>query len=164
MSSYTTTRARLRGAVSSGGVRRCPSATSRRSRPPPSAGNRNPALARCCRAPGRSRFRRWRDAGDVHEPLADDGRNPVRRGVAPYPDGRRDKFARPSSPTAIENRSVQLYPDENLDTDTCPTHLAIMHDAATNRLLSARLRGGTKPRILLAVATAGMGLFLGRAE
>ena len=44
-----------------------------------------------------------------------------------------------------------------------PNHFRITHDAATNRLLPTKLRGGTKPRILLAVATASMGLFLGRA-
>ena len=45
-----------------------------------------------------------------------------------------------------------------------PDHFPIMQDAATNRPLPTKLRGGTKPRILLVVATAGMGLFLGRAE
>lgn len=45
-----------------------------------------------------------------------------------------------------------------------PDHFPITHDAATNRPLPTKLRGGTKPRILLTVATAGMSLFLGRAE
>ncbi len=45
-----------------------------------------------------------------------------------------------------------------------PDHFPIMQDAATNRPLPTKLHGGTKPRILLAVVTEAMGLFLGRAE
>ena len=45
-----------------------------------------------------------------------------------------------------------------------PDHFPITHDAATNRPLPTKLRGGAKPRILLVVVTEAMGLFLGRAE
>ena len=45
-----------------------------------------------------------------------------------------------------------------------PDHFPITHDAATNRLLPAKLRGGTKPRILLVVVTEAMGLFLGESR
>ena len=45
-----------------------------------------------------------------------------------------------------------------------PNHFPITHDAATNRPLPTKLRGGTEPRILLTVVTAGVGLFPGRAE
>ena len=39
----------------------------------------------------------------------------------PTSDDRRDEFPHPSSPNAMEHRSVKLYPDGNLDTHTCPT-------------------------------------------
>ena len=45
-----------------------------------------------------------------------------------------------------------------------PNYFPITHDSTTNHLLPTKLRGGTEPRILLAVVTAGRGLFPGRAE
>ena len=45
-----------------------------------------------------------------------------------------------------------------------PNRFPVTHDAATNRPLPIKLRGRTKPRILLAVVAEAMGLFLRRAE
>lgn len=39
----------------------------------------------------------------------------------PTSDDRWNEFARQSSPNAMEDRPARLYPDGNLDTDTCPT-------------------------------------------
>ena len=64
----------------------------------------------------------------------------------------------------MEDRPARLYPDGNLDTDTCLTIPPITDDATINHLLPTKLRGGSEPRILLADVTADMGLFPGRAE
>ena len=45
-----------------------------------------------------------------------------------------------------------------------PNHFPITRAAAANHLLPTKLRGGTEPRILLTVVTAGVDLFPGRAE
>jgi len=45
-----------------------------------------------------------------------------------------------------------------------PDHPPITHDATTYHHLPTKLRGGTEPRILRAVVTAGMGLLPRRAE